>query len=104
MLRHLLTVDDGCGADSEHDDTDDVHTSSSSLRVCAVLHAGGSSHGYVQGEVLTFDDSFLHEVTSNGSSTEKRVLLVVETLNPLVCDVAASRTPEVCRDLWWRPL
>ena len=37
----------------------------------------------VQGQVLTFDDSFWHSVTSRASGSYREVLMV-ETLNPLL--------------------
>ena len=96
-VRHLLTLKDGCKSSSV------TLTGSASAygaagvdgaggedvvgaRSCARMRVGlqGEWADFVEGHVISFDDSFLHKVENSGPPDQFREVLMVETLNPLV--------------------
>ena len=76
-IRHLLTLRDGCGDGSDR--------TAAAGRSCVEMRVGWTdpARGFVEGSVLSFDDSFWHSVTSRASGSYREVLMV-ETLNPLL--------------------
>ena len=91
-LRHLLTIDNGC------DKTSDAAW-------CVSLKVGleGREMPYIERGVVTFDDSYLHYVHSDGPRNRYRTALLVETLNPLICggDLALGMPRQSCKGAWW---
>jgi len=71
-LRTVVTLDDGCG------------DMSVGQAPCASITVGGLTRHFVGGEILTFDDAFLHEVVNSGPEDRSRLTFLVETRNPLV--------------------
>ena len=46
----------------------------------AVLTVAGKARSWVEGKVLCFDDSFMHDVWHNGTKT--RAILIVDVAHP----------------------
>ena len=70
------------------------HTGVSNLRVvvhlplivpadCAIV-VGGETHAWREGEVVVFDDTFVHEAWNRGPS--RRVILLMDTWNPYLAE------------------
>ena len=59
---------------------------------CTTLRVGGEERGWVEGQALLFDDSFLHEVRNNCSS--RRVVLQAVFAHPglSALEVVASKS------------
>ena len=70
-VRHVLTLESGCAPQPV-----------SATRTCGRLRVAGEERPYVEGDVLSFDDSFIHDVHHGG--VDGRFVLIVETVNPLV--------------------
>ena len=79
---------------------------------CAHLRIGTEAppRPFAEGQVQTFDDNFVHEVHyPAGISSQRRVVLVVDTANPLLArEVPAHRRRgvwgdnlEAYREAWW---
>lgn len=79
------------------------HTGVSNLRVvvhlplivpadCAIV-VGGESHAWREGEVVVFDDTFVHEAWNRGSS--RRVILLMDTWNPHLSEVEREALAEL---------
>ena len=95
-LRHLLTLDDGCETPESSENR------VSGREPCVHITSAGITRPFVEGEVLTFDDSFWHEVSSSGPADKHRLIFMVETANPLVLPCGgAGETTAACRESWW---
>ena len=74
-IRHLLTLRDGCAP----------QPSRPAGEACAHMSVGFTdpARGFIEGDVLSFDDSFWHTVVSRGPADRFREVFLLETLNPL---------------------
>lgn len=79
------------------------HTGVSNLRVvvhlplivpadCAIV-VGGEAHAWREGEVVVFDDTFVHEAWNRGPS--RRVILLMDTWNPHLSEVERGALAEL---------
>lgn len=79
------------------------HTGVSNLRVvvhlplivpadCAIV-VGGETHAWREGEVVVFDDTFVHEAWNRGPS--RRVILLMDTWNPHLSEVEREALAEL---------